>query len=135
MQESSSPTVQDHMTPDPVTVDAKASVADAAHLMRERNIRHLPVLDAGKVVGVLSERDVNVARSLRSLTLEKARVEMVMMSPPVTVSPDTRLSDVAARMVDRRAGSVLVVHEGRLVGIFTSQDALHALHRLFATQG
>ena len=134
MSESPAPTVQEHMTPDPVTVDAGTSVAAAAQLMRERNIRHLPVLEGGRLVGVLSERDVHVARGLRSLNLEKARVDMIMMAPPVVMTPDSPLSDVAAHMVDKRAGSVLVVHEGRLVGIFTSQDALHALHRLAAAQ-
>ena len=111
------------------------SVADAATLMRERNIRHLPVLEAGRVVGVLSEKDVHVARTLRSLTLEKATVDMIMQAPAVTVAPDMKLSDVAAHMVDRRLGSAIVVHEGRVVGIFTSQDALHALHQILATQG
>jgi acetoin utilization protein AcuB len=134
MSDSSAPTVQEHMTPDPVTVEAGASVAHAAQLMRERNIRHLPVLEEGRLVGVLSERDVHVARSLRSLSLEKARVDMIMIAPPVVVTPDALLSDVAAHMVDKRAGAVLVAHEGRLVGIFTSHDALHALHRIAAAR-
>jgi len=134
MTEPPVPTVQEHMTPDPVTVDADASVAAAAQLMRERNIRHLPVLEGGRLVGVLSERDVHVARGLRSLNLDKARVDMIMMSPPVVVTPDTPLSDVAAHMVDKHAGSVLVAHDGHLVGIFTSQDALHALHRIAAVR-
>ena len=126
------PTVQEHMTPAPLTIEPGQSLADASQLMRERSIRHLPVVMAGEVVGVLSERDVNVARTLRSVTLEKAKVDLVMSSPALTVAPDARLSDVAARMLDRKAGSAVVVHEGQVVGIFTSHDALHALHRILA---
>lgn len=128
-------TVQEHMSPEPVTIAPSASLAEASHLMRERAVRHLPVVAAGEVVGVLSERDINVARTLKSVTLDKAKVELVMSTPPLTVPPDARLSDVAARMIDRKAGSAVVVHEGRVVGIFTSHDALHALHRLLAVSG
>jgi acetoin utilization protein AcuB len=124
-------TVQEYMSPEPLTIGPQASLAEAYHAMRERALRHLPVVDVdGRLVGVISERDVNVARTLKSVTLEKAKVELVMSTPPLAVAPDTRLSDVAARMIDRKAGSAVVVHEGRVVGIFTSHDALHALHRL-----
>lgn len=128
-------TVQEHMSPEPVTIAPSASLAEASQTMRERAVRHLPVVSAGEVVGVLSERDINVARTLKSVTLDKAKVELVMSAPPLTVPPDARLSDVAARMIDRKAGSAVVVHEGRIVGIFTSHDALHALHRLLAVSG
>ncbi len=121
-------TVQEHMTFAPATIPATASLAEAAQLMRERSIRHLPVVEGESCVGVLSERDINVARTLRSVTLEKALVTLVMATPPLVVPPEARLSDVAARMLDRKAGSAVVVHEGRVVGIFTSHDALLALH-------
>ena len=131
----STATVQEHMTPEPVTIAPSASLAEASQLMRERSVRHLPVVSDGAVVGVLSERDINVARTLKSVTLEKAKVELVMSAPALTVPPDARLSDVAARMIDRKAGSAVVVHEGRVVGIFTSHDALHALHGLLGVTG
>lgn len=132
---STNATVQEHMTLAPVTVASTASVAEAATLMRERAIRHLPVVDEGRLVGVLSERDVNVARTLRSTNLEKARVALVMNHQPLAVPADARLSDVCARMLDRKVGSAIVVHGDRVVGIFTSNDALLALHRILAEQG
>ena len=128
------PTVQEHMTLAPVTVASTASLAEAALLMREKAARHLPVVDDGRLVGVVSERDVNVARTLRSTSLEKAKVALVMNEQPLAVPPDARLSDVAARMLDRKVGSAIVVHEGRVVGIFTSHDALLALHRILAEE-
>ena len=111
------------------TSKLKISVA-VAEDGRQGEIRFL-----GKDLLHLSERDINVARTLKSVTLDKAKVELVMSTPPLTVPPDARLSDVAARMIDRKAGSAVVVHEGRIVGIFTSHDALHALHRLLAVSG
>lgn len=127
-------TVQEHMSCEPLTINGTVSLAEAAQLMRGRNIRHLPVMDDGKVVGVVSERDLHVAKSLRSLNHEKATVALVMSTPALVVPPDTRLSDVAARMIDRKVGSAVVVHEGSVVGIFTSHDALHAIHAILASQ-
>jgi acetoin utilization protein AcuB len=127
-------TVQEHMTCEPLTIGGDVSLSEAAQLMKGRNIRHLPVVSGDKVAGVISERDLHVARTLRSLNLEKATVELVMSSPALVVPPDARLSDVAARMIDRKVGSAVVVHEGRVVGIFTSHDALLALHSILAAQ-
>lgn len=128
-------TVQEHMTCEPLTIQSGVSLAEAAQLMRGKNIRHLPVLEGANVVGLLSERDLHVAKTLRSVNHEKTSVAIVMSTPPLTVAPDARLSDVAARMIDRKVGSAIVVHEGRVVGIFTSHDALHALHSLLGAQG
>ena len=127
-------TVQEHMTCEPLTIGGGMTLADAAQLMRGRNIRHLPVVTDDRVVGLISERDLHVAKTLRSLNHDKATVGLVMSTPALTVPPDTRLSDVAARMIDRKVGSAIVVHEGRVVGIFTSHDALLALHSILATQ-
>lgn len=127
------PTVQEHMTHEPLVISGGVSLAEAAQLMRGRNIRHLPVVDDGAVVGVISERDIHVARTLKSLHMEKATVSLVMSTPPLTVRPDARLSDVAARMIDRKIGSAVVVFEGRVVGIFTTHDALLALHSILGS--
>jgi acetoin utilization protein AcuB len=126
----SAPAVQDFMTVEPVTIAPGASVAEAAQLMTEKKARHLPVVEGDRLVGLISERDVAVARTLRSTSLDKATVGMLMNDKPLSVAPDAALSDVAARMIDRKVGSAIVVHEDRVVGIFTTHDALHALHRL-----
>ena len=128
------PTVQEFMTPEPITTTSTASLAEVAAVMRSRVVRHLPVVDDGRLVGVVSERDIHVARTLRSVTLEDATAELVMAAHPLAVEPGARLSDVAARMLDRKVGSAVVVHEGRVVGIFTTHDALAALHRILGVR-
>jgi acetoin utilization protein AcuB len=127
-------TVQQHMTLAPTVVSSSLSLADAAKIMRAGAFRHLPVVDDGQLVGVISERDINVARCLRSKSLSEAKVGLLMQEHPLEVSPEARLSDVAARMVDRKVGSAIVVHEGRVVGIFTVHDALLALHAMLAAR-
>ena len=126
------PTVQEFMTAQPLTIAPGAPLAEAARIMRERSIRHLPVVEEGRLVGALSERDVHVARTLRSVTLETTKVETLMNDRPLAVPASAALPDVAARMIDRKAGSAIVMHDGCVVGIFTTHDALHALHRLLA---
>lgn len=127
-----SPTVQEFMTPQPLTVRSDMDLREAETLMRRSAIRHLPVVDGGALVGVLSERDVTVVRTLRTLDLSEVKVGLIMTERPLTVAPDARLSDAAALMVDRKAGSAVVVRGGDVVGIFTTVDALLALHRLLA---
>ena len=123
-------TVQEFMTVQPTTVRPDMSLAQAADLMRERSIRHLPVTADGGLIGVLSERDVHVARTLRRRNFADITVAKLMNDVPLVVAPETPIATVAARMLDRRTGSAVVVHEGRVVGIFTTVDALLALHRI-----
>lgn len=130
----SAPTVQEFMTVEPCSIAPDAPLSEAARIMREHSIRHLPVLKGGQLVGALSERDIHVARTFRSVTLETTKVETLMNDKPLSVDASTALSDVAARMIDRKVGSAIVTHGGVVVGIFTTHDGLHALHRLFSAQ-
>ena len=127
---ASRPTVQEFMTPQPITITSSTLLADVATLLREHAVRHVPVVDDGKLVGVLSERDLHIARTLKSVTLNDVTASLVMAEKVLVVEPDALLSDVAALMMDRRVGSAIVMHDGGVVGIFTTQDALLALHRL-----
>lgn len=126
-------TVQEFMTPEVITIQADAPLKQAMQLMRERAVRHLPVVEHGVLVGIVSERDVHDARMLRTVDLATARVALVVSVPPLTVPPDMPLSDVAARMIDRRVGSVIVTQDSRIVGIFTTHDALLALHHILGS--
>lgn len=126
------PTVQEFMTVEPLSIAPGAFLSEAARILREHSIRHLPVVANGKLVGALSERDVHVARTLRSVTLENTKVETLMDTRPLSVPASAALSDVAARMIDRNADAAVVLHDGDIVGIFTTHDALHALHRLLS---
>lgn len=94
--------------------------------MSELHIRHLPVLQGGKLVGVLTERDVNLASSLMGAA--DMKVDDVMMPMTYTVRPDAPLNRVVAEMAERKYGSAIVQQEnGKVVGIFTAVDGLRCL--------
>jgi 3-hydroxybutyryl-CoA dehydratase len=128
--------VGQRMTPDPITVAPDAPLADAQELMARHGIRHLPVVDDGRLVGVVTESDLRRA-SLpgaggpeRDAMLRLVRAADVMSADPVTVGPDRSIGDAARLLVTHKVGSVPVVDRGRLVGILTTTDALEALVEL-----
>jgi acetoin utilization protein AcuB len=129
------PTVEEFMTPTPISIPHDQPLSLALHTMREHRIRHLPVLQGEALVGVLSERDVALASSLRELDVATLRAEEAMTPVVYTVAPDARLDRVAADMAEHRYGSAFVVTEGnRVVGIFTTVDACRALAELLHTR-
>ncbi|MEZ4453027.1 MAG: CBS domain-containing protein [Nannocystaceae bacterium] len=119
--------IRDVMTPAPVSIPHDFSLADAADRMFEHKIRHLPVLEGGHLVGLVSERDVAVLSSIPSVDRAKIRVEQAMSSQPRTCSPGDALTDVVRVMVDHKQGSAVVMENGDLVGIVTTIDALALL--------
>lgn len=110
-----------------VVVDPKQSLGDASRLMRGHGIRHLPVVHAGEVVGILSQRDVYLVETLSSAPPEEIRVEEAMTREPFLVDPEESVHGVASRMAARKIGSAVVVRDGKLLGLFTVTDALRAL--------
>lgn len=126
-------TVGDYMTRHPFTIghDIKLSVAHAA--MREHRVRHLPVLDGGKLVGVISQRDLYFLETFKDAKLEEVAVEEAMTSDPYVVEATAPLVEVASEMIRRKLGTALVAERGRVVGIFTAIDGLRALVDLAKT--
>lgn len=120
-------TVAQHMTVSPLVIASERTLAEAHRLMREHAIRHLPVVDAGRLVGLVSQRDLYLAETLRGVDPATDTVREAMTPDPYAVSPATPLDEVAAAMADRRIGSALVVDRGSVIGIFTTVDALRAL--------
>ncbi len=121
-------TIREYMTPAPLTIGAEQMLTVANELMRKRRIRHLPVLRAGRVVGILSQRDVALICGLPSVDPAEVPVEDAMTETVYTVRPETPLDEVAATMAANKYGAALVVGErDRIVGVFTTVDALHAL--------
>jgi acetoin utilization protein AcuB len=110
-----------------VVVGPQDSLAHASALMRGHGIRHLPVVRAGVVVGLLSQRDVYLLETLSDSSPEEIRVEEAMTHEPFLVDPEEPVHSVASRMAARRIGSAVVARGGKLLGLFTVTDALRAL--------
>lgn len=127
--------VEEFTTPDPVTATEDQSLGELRQLMGERGIRHLPVTRDGKVVGLISERDVRVASALNEEERHLVRASDIMAEAPVSVTASQPLDEVAFLMSERKIGSVIVNEEdGKLLGIFTATDALNALIEVLRRQ-
>jgi acetoin utilization protein AcuB len=128
---------RDVMTPNPLTVGPEASVAEVWDLMREVDIRHVPVTLGGVLVGMLSDRDlarVDIARLLKVGGADALRQELAtpisrVMSPdPISVEPDSEIGEVIGLLLDHKIGALPVVDEGtrEVVGIISYVDVLRA---------
>jgi acetoin utilization protein AcuB len=119
-----------YMTPSPHTIGKDQPLAVARHLMRHEHIRHLPVLDAGKLVGVVSDRELGFMEALPGA--ETFSVEDAAVPSTYAVAPEAPLDVVAAEMAELKVGSAVVMDGGRVVGMFTAVDALRALADVLA---
>jgi len=120
-----------YMTPSPHTVGRNQPLSVAHRIMRDRRIRHLPVLDAGKLVGIVSDRDLHLIETLKDVDPEKVLVDEAMSPEPFVVPRGSMLSDVIEQLVEQKIGSAIVVDDGdRVVGVFTVIDALRLLGEL-----
>jgi acetoin utilization protein AcuB len=121
------PTIRQHMTASPHTISPRQPLTIARRTMLDQHIRHLPVLDGGRVVGLLSERDLLLVESLPGVNPTDVRVEEAMVQSVFTATPDEPVAEVVQTMVQRKLGSAVVVEGERVVGVFTTTDALRAL--------
>jgi len=128
------PTVQRYMSTSPYTVGAEQSLATARAMMREHEIRHLPVMHGNRLVGIVSDGDIQVISGLQGSDLTKMTVEDAMTQDVLTFEPDTALDTVALAMAERKAGSAVVMQNTRVVGIFTTVDGMTALADLLHTR-
>lgn len=133
--------VEQIMTKNPVTASATMSVRSVINLLYELDVRHVPVVDGGELVGILSDRDLReVAAPLlaqEELTGEGSErleqpISRLMSSDVVSVNPETDLSEVVDLMVEHRIGAVPVVapKSQDLVGIVSYIDVLKAASRV-----
>jgi acetoin utilization protein AcuB len=126
------------MTKNPITVDSETLVIDAQKIMKENNIRRLPVVDKGKLLGIITKHDLleaspSPATSLSvhelNYLLSKMKVKEIMKKNPVTLTPDTPFEEALKIGQDKRIGSFPVVENGKLVGIATESDIVRFLTR------
>ncbi len=115
--------VADRMTKNPVTVTPDASLAKAKTLMEAGGFRRLPVVEKDKLVGIITDRDIRQHLGY----LDATRVNGAMTAGPMTVPSHSSVQDAARLMLEHKVGGLPVVDDGRLVGIVTTSDLLHAL--------
>ncbi|HEY6299695.1 MAG TPA: CBS domain-containing protein [Candidatus Binatus sp.] len=110
------------MTSDPITIDQHDTLSKAKTIMDAGRFRRLPVMDDGRLVGIVTERD------LREYTgyLESTRVTAAMRTPLITVTPYNTVEDAALLMLKHKIGGLPIVSDGTLVGIVTTTDLLKA---------
>lgn len=121
------PLIKDYMTQQPVSVDAGEGIEKAKQLMERIGVRHLPVMENDALVGILSERELNLAYGIESIDPGRFLVIDVCTQRPHVVTPDTPLRVVADLMARGHYGSMIVAEYGKPVGIFTTSDACSAL--------
>ncbi len=120
--------IQAVMHPFPHTVGLNQTLKIAREMMREHDIRHLPVQSAGNLVGVLSERDIDFALRVDKKDPEQMHVGEACTPEPYTVAATASVSEVARRMAHDHIGCALVVDaKEKLIGIFTTVDACRTL--------
>jgi acetoin utilization protein AcuB len=124
------PLIERFMSPCPQTIGQEQPLALGHRIMREHGIRHLPVLHAGKLVGVLSQRDLHFIETLQDVDPDAVEVSEAMSKDTYAVGPKSPLREVAAQMAQHKFGSAVVLEGERVVGIFTTVDALRALSEL-----
>jgi len=130
-------TVSDWMTKKPFTIEEDASVIEAIHLLKEKNIRRLPVMKKGRLVGLVTEKMLYGYMPAKATSLDQWELHYLLSRTPVraamnpkphTVLPDTPIAEAAKLLRDRKLNGVLVVGEkGELVGLLTTTNALEAL--------
>ena len=131
--------IKDVMTRNPVTVDSETLVLEAQKIMKENNIRRLPVMEKGKLVGMVTKHDLleaspSPATSLSvfelNYLLAKMKVKEIMKRNPVTITPDTPFEEALKLGQEKKIGSFPVVADGKLVGITTESDIIRFVTRV-----
>lgn len=130
-------TVAGWMTRNPYTIDQDASIIEAIHLMKEKGVRRLPVMQEGRLAGIITERMIKEYTPGKATSLDtwevhyllsKTPVKEVMNPAPVTVSPETDLSAAAQAILDHKLYGLCVVDaSGQLVGVMSVGDMLRAV--------
>ncbi len=138
--------IKDWMTQDPVTITEDTSMIKAIHIMKERRFRRLPVVTAGKLVGMVTDRDLKEAAPSKATTLDvhelyyllaELQVKEIMSHNPLSVSQDDTVEHAAQIMLDHTISGLPVVDaHGGVVGIITQSDVFRAfMHITGVLQG
>jgi acetoin utilization protein AcuB len=134
--------IRKRMQTEIVTLQVDEPLANAVEATSSERIRHLPILDGERLVGMVSDRDIK--RALPSAVIEGNKAEYdrvlnetpvrrIMRGSPITVGPTASLADVTRLMLDHRISAIPVVEGGKLVGLLTDTDVLQAFLEVLET--
>jgi acetoin utilization protein AcuB len=138
------PLVRDFMTSDPTTLGPDDPLLQAVLTVRSLSIRHVPILENGELVGLITDRDLGRASpSILGRTsqeeynqvFQQNTIRRIMVKNPVTVTPDSLLGDAVAMLHENKWGCVPVCEDGKLVGILTMTDVLRYTLTTLETSG
>lgn len=124
------PPVRKFMSTTPLTIEAEQTMAQAHALMAKEQIRHLPVLSAGKLVGIITQSDLRLVESISTFDPNLVRIDAVMTRDVYVVTPDAPLDEVVEEMARHKYGSTVVVDHHAVVGVFTVVDVCRAFSEL-----
>lgn len=128
------PKIQAYMTMAPHTIGVEQTMAHAHEIMRKHRLRHLPVLSAQRLVGIVTDGDLHMVETLRDVDPLKVRVDEAMTQDVYTVAPDAPLDEVVYEMARHKYGSAVIVDNQRVVGVFTTVDACRAFADMLRAQ-
>ena len=128
------PHIKKYMSTDVQTIGDEQPMATAHRLMRDKHIRHLPVLHQSKLVGIVTDRDLHLVETLRDVDPAKVAVSEAMTQDTYVVTPEASIDEVVSTMADKKLGSAVIVDHGHVVGIFTTVDACRAFADLLHTR-
>ncbi len=124
------PHIAKYMTTSPHAIDVAQPLSVAYSLMKEHDIRHLPVLAEGALVGLISARDLHLIGSLKDVNPTKVSVKVAMSKEVYSVTPETPLDEVVSTMADHKYGCAVVMQNGQVAGIFTTIDVCREFSEL-----
>lgn len=124
------PKVAQYMTANPYSIELRSTLAEAYTKMRRHQLRHLPVLAGTKLVGLVTDPDLQTLELLKGVDLMAVGVEAAMTPVPYCVTETTGLDEVAREMSMQRYEVAVVLRDAKVIGIFTASDAIRALSDL-----
>jgi CBS domain-containing protein len=110
-----------------LTIEPSGRAADAVRTMSEQNLGSLVVLDQGRMVGMLTFREVLQALAQRNAAIADVRVGDIMVRDPVTAAPDMEINDLRRTMLDSGARYLPVIQDGKLIGVISFRDVAKAV--------
>lgn len=127
--------IKNRMTRNPITIKVDEPITDAVALMREKNLKRVPVVNGDKLIGILTQSDIQKVSPTKATSLSvfeinyllsKTTVKDAMTKNPITIEAESLLEEAAVIMRENRIGTLPVVENGKLVGIITESDIFDA---------